>query len=854
MLAYSVLVHIRVGFSFLITHHKESHIINKHPPKIHHNHFFDRNSKNWGTAPMFKKYLLTSCYSTKICESSTQKMDVVWLKRDIRLHDHGPFEEISKSNNPFCIIYLFEPDQLSEPTVHGSHVCFINESLVDLDLLLSGASRSDDDDATKTNNNNDVNVTSRTCNNISSNYTFQTLTVCHANAVYTFDLINRQTKINRILCHQETGHYKSFIRDKTVRKWCKKQKLEIIEYNQSGVTRCLKDRDDFATKLNEFLMKPLYNSIDTTIATLDDDNKSIMTTQTKKIYMITHACKHRLVTTLQLHRRIHHPIDLQTMSEIPVEHRVDRIDRQIGGETKALETLNTFLSSRGSFYAGGISSPNTSWNSCSRLSPYLAWGNISLRFVIQKTREKQCYLREEKKEKQKLRSKITTIHYTPPTSSKQDEYWLKSLQAFSSRIHWRSHFIQKLESEPLMEKQDLCPAYQHLRRQPNDFNQDYYNAWSTGHTGFPFLDACMRCLEKHGWLNFRMRAMVVSFATYNLWLDWKRIAPHLARLFLDYEPGIHYPQLQMQSGTTGINAMRVYNVTKQGKDQDPDGVFIRKYVEELKNVPLEYIHEPSKMPKKLQEKLQVYIVKSPSTLLSCDKDDNDTSTSTQQPCLYYPKPIVDEQSTAKQSKDKIAEVRNQESTKKLASQVYIKHGSRNNSSNRMEKRNRDGTFITTSSGTGTGSGNNSKLMSKKMKDNENDKIVNEIGSITSTSGQRKITDLFVKCEGTVGGLENNDIIKKQRKNESCTGISKQIEKTDIGAIDDRIKDSKGYNQKEEKSVDLSKGNGPCSNNILLNYVAKKKGGNEKVGWHCKACTYLNDKPLGLSCSICGTLR
>ncbi len=78
-----------------------------------------------------------------------------------------------------------------------------------------------------------------------------------------------------------------------------------------------------------------------------------------------------------------------------------------------------------------------------------------------------------------------------------------------------------------------------------------------------------------------MRAMLVSFAAFNLWLDWKRLAPHLARVFLDYEPGIHYPQLQMQSGSTGINTMRVYSVTKQGKDQDPQGTFIRRYVPEL---------------------------------------------------------------------------------------------------------------------------------------------------------------------------------------------------------------------------------------------------------------------------------
>lgn len=157
-----------------------------------------------------------------------------------------------------------------------------------------------------------------------------------------------------------------------------------------------------------------------------------------------------------------------------------------------------------------------------------------------------------------------------------------------------------------MEHRSVFQAWEHLRV-GNTFmfgdsvllgqttEQQRIAAFEQGKTGYPMVDACMRCLLHTGWLNFRMRCMLASFATFNLWLDWRVVAGHLARCFLDYEPGIHYVQLQLHAGTFG-GMCHCYNVTKQAKEHDPHGVFIRKYVPELANVPVEFIHEPWKLP------------------------------------------------------------------------------------------------------------------------------------------------------------------------------------------------------------------------------------------------------------------
>ena len=296
---------------------------------------------------------------------------------------------------------------------------------------------------------------------------------------------------------------------------------------------------------------------------------------------------------------------------------------QEGGRKNALKLLNSFLDNRSDNYQKEMSSPITGEKSCSRLSPYITYGNISLREIYRAT-------------KQKLNEDISIVKK-------------KSLIAFKSRLAWHCHFIQKLYDEPEIEFKNLNSAFDGLRE--DDFNHYYYEAWKNGNTGYPFIDACMRYLKVNGWINFRMRAMLVSFASYQLWLDWKKTSKHMAKLFTDYEPGIHYSQFQMQSGTTGINSIRIYNPIKQSIDQDPDGNFIRKWVPELKNVQGKLIHEPWKMTYIDQKSISIELGKN------------------------YPLPIIENNKATKIAKDKIWKVKKSKEAKLLSSQILIKHAS-----------------------------------------------------------------------------------------------------------------------------------------------------------------------------------
>ena len=485
---------------------------------------------------------------------------VVWFKRDLRLHDHAPLCAAA-GRGPVLPLYVVEPGLWRQPDASFRHWRFIRGSLVDLDAALRPLGGA--------------------------------LELRRGDILEVLADLERVHGRYALWSHEETGNGWTFQRDRRVADWCRERGIVWTETPSNAVVRRLGSRDGWAAR-REAVMRAPQRPPPSSI---------------------------RFVAAAAVRERADAAFDAVAPEGLPgmmAAAGEPGASVQRGGRREGLGVLASFLGSRSDRYMRTISKPGVSARHCSRLSPHIAFGTLSVREIDQ----------------------AAALRIDALVGDGLED-WARQLQAFRSRLAWRCHFVQKLEQQPSIEFRCMHPAFEGMREA--DHREDRFAAWREGRTGFPLVDAAMRSLQANGWITFRMRAMLVAFASYHLWLDWRRTAPVLAQLFTDYEPGIHYSQFQMQSGVTGINAVRIYNPVKQSLDHDPDGRFIRRYLPELRDLPTEALHRPWRLG---------------------------------MPPHGYPPPIVDPEQAAREARRRMTPYRRSEGFRERSQEVFRKLGSR----------------------------------------------------------------------------------------------------------------------------------------------------------------------------------
>lgn len=481
-------------------------------------------------------------------------VNIVWLKRDLRLHDNEAIYNALNTGKLTLLLYSFEPLLINDKHYSKRHWNFIKESIIDL-------------------------------NNELEHYNSKILAV-QADIVAVINQLQSHYQISNIYSHQETGVLVTYERDKNFKRYCKNNLINWHENINNGIQRGLKNRDNWTALVEAYYaVEPLVFS--------------------PKQQLINKAD----IETLEQNFNIP---DLTTPETSPF---------QKGGRTIGLKYLESFYKDRYSNYMFNISKPELSRKSCSRISPYISWGNLSVREVYHKA------------------------YHLKKTSTNK-----KALEAYMSRLRWQTHFIQKFEMEHTMEEASVNKGFHKLKKSVSEV---YQIAWETGQTGYPLVDACMRCLNETGYLNFRMRALVVSFYTHNLWQPWQGATTHLSQMFLDFEPGIHFPQLQMQAGETGINMLRIYNPVKNSLEHDPEATFIKKWIPELRALDIPFAHQPYLMTEMEQQFYNFQLGRD------------------------YPKPIVDLETTRTKASNALWKLRKDKMVIEESKRILKKHTLKN---------------------------------------------------------------------------------------------------------------------------------------------------------------------------------
>jgi len=313
----------------------------------------------------------------------SQSRAIWWVKRDMRLTDNEALSAAIEQHHQVVALFICEPSLYNAPDTSSMHVFAWWQGLSALQ---------------------------QTIRDIGSELYF-----AKGEAVDVFEHLFNKQRFDAIYSHEETGNAITYKRDRSVKQWCDGASVTWSEKSQNGVVRGCADRDIRSEIAHSRLFETKPIAAPVSIQPWSIDTDSIVGTRWPEYAELTT-------------RAIDQRIQFRKMQQVT--------------ESCAQDELQHFLQNRVEDYSRGISSPNSAFQTGSRLSTHLAWGTISARSVFYQSTHRAIEFQHSR--------------------SREAAHYGRNIRAFQSRLHWRDHFTQRLESACHMEHQALNPAFEQI--------------------------------------------------------------------------------------------------------------------------------------------------------------------------------------------------------------------------------------------------------------------------------------------------------------------------------------------------------------------------------------------------------